>query len=66
MDVMVRLYRGLLILYPAEFRDEYGRELCLAFADRCRAQHSRLGVLMVWIHAAFGVQGALSRHASRY
>jgi hypothetical protein len=63
---MVRLYRGLLILYPAEFRDEYGRELCLAFADRCRAQHSRLGVLMVWIHAAFGVQGALSRHASRY
>src|ERR1035438_2904844 len=55
MDVMVRLYRGLLILYPAEFREEYGRELCLAFTDRCRAQHSRLGVLMVWIHAAFGV-----------
>jgi len=52
---MVRLYRSLLILYPAEFRDEYGRELCLALADRCCAQRSRVGVLMVWIHAAFGV-----------
>jgi putative ABC transport system permease protein len=52
---MVRLYRSLLILYPSEFRNEYGRELCLALADRCRAQRSRLGVLLVWIHAAFGV-----------
>ena len=51
----MRLYRGLLILYPSEFREEYGRELCLALRDRCRAQTSRLGVLLVWIHAAFGV-----------
>jgi putative ABC transport system permease protein len=51
----VRLYRSLLVLYPSEFRDEYGRELCLALADRCRAQTSRLGVLLVWIHAVFGV-----------
>ena len=52
---MVRFYRSLLFLYPAEFRDEYGRELCLALVDRCRAQRSRVGVLMVWIHAALGV-----------
>src|ERR1700720_1884963 len=52
---LVRLYRGLLFLYPAEFREEYGRELCLVLLDRCREQRSRLGVLMVWIHAAFGV-----------
>jgi putative ABC transport system permease protein len=52
---MVRLYRSLLILYPSEFRDEYGRELCLALVDRCREQRSWLGVLLVWIHAAFGV-----------
>jgi putative ABC transport system permease protein len=51
----VRFYRSLLILYPSEFRDEYGRELCLALADRCRAERSRLGVLLAWIHAAFGV-----------
>ncbi len=52
---LVRLYRGLLILYPAEFRDEYGRELCLALLDRCREQRSRAGLLLVWIHAAIGV-----------
>ena len=44
-----------MLLYPSEFRDEYGRELCLALADRCRAQPSRLSVLLVWIHAAFGI-----------
>lgn len=38
---VVRLYRGLLRLYPAELRDEYGRELCLVFKDRCREESSR-------------------------
>ena len=52
---LVRLYRGLLLLYPAEFRDEYSRELCLALKDRCRDQRSLLAVLLVWIHAALGV-----------
>ena len=27
----LRTYRGLMFLYPAEFRGEYARELCLAF-----------------------------------
>jgi putative ABC transport system permease protein len=52
---LLRLYRGLLIFYPAEFRDEYSRELCLALVDRCREQRSPLGLLAVWIHAAFGI-----------
>ena len=51
----VRFYRSLLLLYPSEFRDEYGRELCLALADRCREQRTRLGILLVWIHAALGI-----------
>jgi putative ABC transport system permease protein len=56
MDRMhLRLYRGLLILYPAEFRDEYGREMCLAFADQWREQGSAAGRALVWIHAALGV-----------
>ena len=29
-----RAFRFLLLLYPEEFRDEYGRELTLVFADR--------------------------------
>jgi putative ABC transport system permease protein len=52
---MVRLYRSLLILYPAEFRDEYGRELCLALADRCREKTTRVGIFLIWMHAALGV-----------
>src|SRR5436190_24008805 len=50
----VRLYRVLLRLYPAEFREEYGRELCLVLQDRCREQHSRAGLLLVWLHAEWG------------
>ncbi len=55
MGRLLRLYRSLLMLYPAEFRHEYGRELCLALVDRCQERRSRLGVLLVWIHAALGV-----------
>jgi putative ABC transport system permease protein len=51
----LRLYRGLLFLYPAEFRDEYARELCLALDDRCREHQSAPGLLLVWVHAALGV-----------
>ncbi len=45
------MYRGCLALYPAEFRDEYGRELCLAFADRWRDEHS----LRVWLEGVGGI-----------
>ena len=51
----MRLFRGLLFLYPAEFRDEYGRELCLAFADRRREERSRLGLVRMWLSAAAGI-----------
>lgn len=33
---MMRLYRALLRLYPRNFRDDYGEELCQAYADRVR------------------------------
>jgi hypothetical protein len=32
----LRLYALLLAAYPREFRREYGREMTLVFADRCR------------------------------
>jgi putative ABC transport system permease protein len=50
-----RLFRALLYLYPAEFREEYGRELCIVFADRRHAARSFGGLLKVWMHAALGV-----------
>ena len=50
-----RLYQQLLCFYPAEFRNEYRRELCLAFVDRWRAEHSFFGLLFVWFHSLFGI-----------
>jgi putative ABC transport system permease protein len=52
---ILRLYRGFLTLYPAEFREEYGRELCLVFVDRWREQRSPAGLLMVWLEALAGI-----------
>lgn len=33
-DASVRLYRGLLYLYPRRFRDEYGADMALLFAHQ--------------------------------
>lgn len=51
----LRLYRGFLLLYPADFREEYGRELCLVFRDQWRAQVSFAALLIVWLKALSGV-----------
>jgi putative ABC transport system permease protein len=52
---VLRLYQPFLWLYPAEFRDEYRRELCLAFMDRWHEERSITGSLVVWFHAVFGI-----------
>src|SRR2546421_290693 len=51
----VRGYRGGLALYPAEVREEYGRELCMVFADRWREVRSPAGMAMVWMEAIHGI-----------
>lgn len=45
-----RVYAALLAAYPSEFRREYGREMALLFADRCRdeAARGRASLLRVW------------------
>jgi putative ABC transport system permease protein len=52
---ILRLYQPFLWLYPAEFRDEYRRELCLAFMDRWHEERSITGSLFVWLHAVLGI-----------
>jgi putative ABC transport system permease protein len=52
---ILRLYQPFLWLYPAEFRDEYRRELCLAFVDRWREERSITGLLLVWLQAILGI-----------
>ncbi len=51
----MRLYRSFLLAYPAAFRDEYGRELGLAFADRCREARSASALARVWAEAISGI-----------
>jgi len=47
----VWLYRACLRLYPAEFREEYGRELTLVLDDRLRDSSSALERLVSCLHA---------------
>ena len=48
-----RVYAALLAAYPSEFRREYGREMALLFADRCRDEtaRGRASLLRVWREA---------------
>jgi predicted permease len=50
-----RAFRFLLSLYPGEFRDEYGRELALVFADRYRDAPTAWKRALVWGEAIGGV-----------
>jgi putative ABC transport system permease protein len=51
----VRLYRGLLWLYPLEFREYFTEEVCLLLADSLRAQPNGLRRLGVWLSAVAGI-----------
>jgi predicted permease len=51
----VRVFRALLAIYPGEFRDEYGREMALVFADRLGAASTTGERLLVWIEALWGL-----------
>jgi putative ABC transport system permease protein len=50
-----RAFRALLALYPAVFRDEYGRELSLAFIDRYRDASGPWDRVRLWQEAVVGV-----------
>lgn len=47
-----RLYRWLLVAYPAPFREQYGPQMAQVFLDCCRAAYQKGGthsVLRLWI-----------------
>jgi predicted permease len=50
-----RLFQALLALYPGEFRDEYGREVAMVFADRYRRAASARQRAHVWLDGLLGV-----------
>src|SRR5262245_14204996 len=58
------LFRALLHLYPAPYRDEYGKEMTLVFTDRLRDETNIAGRLFAAL-GAFGsaVMDAAGQHA---
>jgi putative ABC transport system permease protein len=50
-----RAFRALLALYPAVFRDEYGRELSLVFVDRYRDAAGPWDRTLLWLEAVTGI-----------
>lgn len=52
LDLSDRLYRVLLILYPASYRQEYGPLMAQAFRDLARCactREGRLGLVVLWL-----------------
>ena len=43
------MYRWLLRLYPASFRNEYGREMAAVFARERRDTRTALGMAALWL-----------------
>lgn len=64
-----RLYALLLAAYPSEFRREYGREMSLVFADRCRDEAGEGGaraLLRIWREVLVDlIRTAPGQHAER-
>jgi hypothetical protein len=50
-----RAFRALLALYPGEFRDEYGREVAMVFADRYRRATTARERVYIWLEGLAGV-----------
>jgi putative ABC transport system permease protein len=50
-----RSFRALLALYPREFRDEYGREMAMVFADRHRDALNLWERALIWLEGVSGV-----------
>lgn len=64
-----RLYRGLLLFYPAEFRERYGPEMVQLFGDQLRDARSGGqpgGLISLWIRALVDlVSTATAEHLRR-
>jgi predicted permease len=49
------VFRALLWIYPREFRDEYGREMAMVFANRCRDAANSWERILIWAETIAGV-----------
>lgn len=61
---MIRLYRALLRLYPASFREAYGDELCVVFEERLAREARAAARILLGVQAVLDVvPNALGAHA---
>jgi hypothetical protein len=67
------MYRWLLRLYPASFRNEYGREMATVFARERRDTRTALGMAALWLRViadtcvnAAGIHGDILEQDLRY
>ena len=51
----VRCSQPVLHLYPASYRDEFGREMTLVLLDRLRAEHTAVARVVVFVGAVAAV-----------
>jgi hypothetical protein len=49
------LFAAALHLYPASYRDEYGREMTLVLVDRLRGEHNAAARVVVFLGAIASV-----------
>lgn len=65
----VRVYEALLVVYPEAFREGYGREMVLAFRDRCReviAEEGAWGLITFWVPVLLDlVKTSIEEHAHK-
>src|SRR5687768_17757817 len=50
-----RVFAAVLHLYPASYRDEYGREMMLVLVDRLRAEHTAVARVVLLLGALAAV-----------
>jgi hypothetical protein len=66
LKLSARVYRALLVLYPADFRHEYGSHMLQAFRDLCRDAYHRgggWGLANWWVAALFDfLQTLITEH----
>jgi hypothetical protein len=53
-----RVYRTLLMAYPADHRAAFGDEMVQLFRDRLRRDGGGLGSAAVWVHAGLDLAGS--------
>ena len=61
----IRLYRALLWLYPAEFREEYGEQMEITLQDRldrANKSHERIAVCLASVLVGFKIHDCSQHH----